>query len=412
MSKPGERGFTWDSEDTYSNSDKIMVAEEKTEVARDELTVKDDVEDYVFLNPRRKRRRHSGSKSSSGHHSHHHKKKKKKTWKKVLISIVCVLLALVLITTGTALLLILKGQGELYTDDVQISAPESLDAVVQEGGDYIVYNGQTYKYNKDVTSLLFIGVDKRDFDIPTAEGAAGQADVIVLMALDFKANKLSMINIPRDTMTDVAIYSASGYYTGMQKQQICLSYAYGDGRESSCANTVASVKRVFYNIPINTYYALDLDGVMAINDSVGGVDVVSPETIEKFKQGESYHLMGKDAERFIKARVHDRPDANELRNKRHQAYANGFFDKVVGNIKDSPTYAVDLYNESAPYSCTNLDVAKVMYMAKEVALNGAPNKQMYSVPGETKIGASGYAEYTVNEKEFYEQFLSVFYTKM
>ena len=48
MSKPGERGFTWDSEDTYSNSDKIMVAEEKTEVARDELTVKDEVEDYVF----------------------------------------------------------------------------------------------------------------------------------------------------------------------------------------------------------------------------------------------------------------------------------------------------------------------------------------------------------------------------
>lgn len=77
---------------------------------------------------------------------------------------------------------------------------------------------------------------------------------------------------------------------GTEKQQICLSYSYGDGKESSCENTVNSVQRLFYNIPINTYFSLDLDGISALNDSVGGVDVVSPETIGEFVEEKAITL--------------------------------------------------------------------------------------------------------------------------
>ncbi len=192
-----------------------------------------------------------------------------KTWKKVLISLACVFTALALIFAGITAFLIIRGQDELFTDDVNITAPDSVDALVQDGGQYIVYNGVTYKYNDKVTSLLFMGVDKRDLNDANDQGTGGQADVLVLMAMDFKNRKLTLLNVPRDTMTDVAIYSAGGYYTGTQKQQICLSYAYGDGKETSCTNTVASVKRLFYNIPVNTYYSLDLDGIDKKTHNVG-----------------------------------------------------------------------------------------------------------------------------------------------
>ena len=128
----------------------------------------------------------------------------------------------------------------------------------------------------------------------------GQADAIVMMAMDFDKNKTSMIAIPRDTITDVAVYSVGGSYAGMRKQQLCLAYAYGDGKESSCENMVASVRRIFYNIPISTYFALDLDGISELNDAVGGVDVISPETIEQFVEGEEYHLVGDEAETFVR----------------------------------------------------------------------------------------------------------------
>ena len=72
-------------------------------------------------------------------------------------------------------------------------------------------------------------------------------------------------------MTDVALYSEGGSYIGTENLQLCLSYAYGDGKALSCDNTVISVSRIFYNIPINSYFSLDLEGIAAVNDSVGGV---------------------------------------------------------------------------------------------------------------------------------------------
>ena len=90
MSKPGERAFTWDN-DVYSTSSGFRVAEEKTEVAKDDKTTKDDYEDYIYKTPKRKRKKSSSLRSS--HHSHHrshhkkrknHNKHKMKTWKKFL----------------------------------------------------------------------------------------------------------------------------------------------------------------------------------------------------------------------------------------------------------------------------------------------------------------------------------------
>ena len=418
MSKPGEQAFTWDN-DIYSTSSGFRIAEEKTEVAKDDVTTKDDYEDYIYKTPKRKRKKSSSHRSS--HHSHrkshrkkhrNHKKHKMKTWKKVLLSVLCVFLGLTIIAAGLTAFMILRGQKELFTDDVQITQPDGIDAMVQDSGQYIVYNGVTYKYNDKVTSMLFMGVDKK-MDEKNIEGTGGQADVIVLMAIDIKNRKLTMMNIPRDTMTDVAIYSVGGYYTGMKRQQICLSYAYGDGKEKSCTNTVASVKRVFYNIPVNTYYSLDLAGLVTLNDAIGGVDVVSPETIEKFKQGETYHLMGYDADRFIEARVHDTAQANDLRMKRQQVYTKSFISKAMTEVKSDPSVALALYNESAPFSCTNITPAKVTYLAQDIATHGSLKTDIINIAGKTTLNEKTQeAEFNISEKEFYEQFLSVFYEKV
>ncbi len=408
MSKPGEHGFTWDNDDAQTGTDDVLRVGEKTQVAKDDRTIKDDLQDYIFMNPRRKKK-HSGKSSS---HKSRRKKRKMKTWKKVLISIACVLMSLVLIMVGTVVFLVFKGQNELIGGEIQITAPDTLDASLQEGGKYVVYNGETYKLNENITSMLFMGVDKRDMDDLGEMGANGQADVIVLLAIDFNNRKLTLINVPRDTMTDVSIYSTAGYYTGMQRQQICLSYAYGDGKESSCENTVTSVRRVFYNIPVNTYFSLDLDGISAINDIVGGVDVVSPETIEQFTKGQQYHLQGMQAERFVRARVHDRAEANILRMERQQIYAKGFMEKVMSEVKENPSTAVSLFNESSPYSCTSLNASRVMYMAQDIAMHGSLNAEFITVPGKSTLNENEYAEFNISEKEFYEQFLSVFYEKI
>ena len=128
-----------------------------------------------------------------------------KRWKKVLLIVGCVLLSLVLITVGTLAILMMKGNGELYTDDIKIVAPEEVPAQVQDDGMYITYKGQLYKYNENITSMLFMGVDKRDIDLTDVNGLGGQADVIVMLAVDFKRGTTKLSAGPRDVVTDVAV---------------------------------------------------------------------------------------------------------------------------------------------------------------------------------------------------------------
>ena len=399
----------------YSASEGIRQTGEKTPVERDETTVHDELDDYKFLKSRSiKRSEHSSHHSSgSDHHHHHHhrrrrRRKKMKTWKKVLLIVVSVILALTLILTGTIIFLVSRGYDELFDVELRIDVPQTVSAQVQDNGDSIVYEGKTYRYNRDVTNLLFMGVDKRSLDDENEEGTGGQADVIVMIAINIKSHKLTLFAIPRDTMAEISLYTPSGTYNGMATKQICLAFAYGDGKETSCENTVSSVSKLFYNIPIKTYYALDLDGIAAMNDAVGGVDVVSPETIGDFTQGESYHLEGREAENFVRVRDKSKVESSMDRLKRQEVYAQSFLNKLQASLKSNPTSAVTLFNESAPYSSTNLTAAKVAYLAKELMFGGGMSPEIITVSGETTLNGKN-AEYKVNDKEFFKQFLSVYY---
>lgn len=401
------------------NDECIRLEGKRKPVKCDEKTINDDINDYVFTKPHKSKKRkvksHSKSKDNenvayaqSGRGRYKSKsRRKKKRLKKVLISIGCVFLSLILLAVGTFTYLFIKGSSELLDGNYNITAPQGVET--QNDGEFVVYNGKTYQYNKNVTNILFMGVDKRELQKTEVQGTGGQADVIVLLAVDTETGKISMINISRDTMTDVTVYSANGGYVGTEKQQLCLSYAYGNGKETSCENTVNSVQKLFYNIPIKSYLALDLDGISAVNDSIGGVDVTSPETIGSFVKGQNYHLEGELAESFVRSRSHESADANTFRMQRQQVYVKQFMDKVISATKKQITTPIDLFNASSPYTCTNLNPSKILYLAQSVVLSNGMSVEMSTVPGESKMGKT-YAEYYVNEGEFYELFLNVFYT--
>lgn len=314
--------------------------------------------------------------------------------------------------TAVVGILLIKGNHELFDNDLLIVTPDSLDADIQDDGQYIVYKGETYKYNKNVTSMLFMGVDKREMQEIETPGLGGQSDVNVLMAMDFKKGRTTMFAIPRDIVTDVAIYTVGGTYDGMEKMQICLAYSYGDGKQKSCENQLASVRRIFYNVPINSYYALDLDGIAAVNDAVGGVDVTSPETIETFTEGENYHLAGQQAESFVRARSHESADANIMRMQRQEIYAKSFMNTVISKAKKDLGIPVSLFNGSAPYSCTNLNAAKITVLAKEAVTGHGMDFEVETVKGSSQMKDETHAEYVIDEEGFFEQFLAAYYEKI
>lgn len=328
------------------------------------------------------------------------------------MAIASVLLALVVLVVAVFGILLINGNHELFDNDLLIVTPDNLGADVQDNGQYIVYKGQTYKFINNITSLLFMGVDKREMQEIETPGLGGQSDVNVLMAMDFKKRTTTMFAIPRDIITDVAIYTVGGTYDGMEKMQLCLAYSYGDGKHKSCENLMASVRRMFYNVPINSYFALDLDGIAAVNDAIGGVDVTSPETIEAFVQGENYHLTGSQAESFVRTRSHESADANIMRMQRQEVYAKSFMNTVLSKTKRDLGVPVSLFNSTSPYSCTNLNPAKITVLAKEAVTGGGMSFDIEMLKGKSEMLDETHAKYTVDEEAFFEQFLSVYYEKV
>lgn len=352
----------------------------------------DDLDDYVYQTP-----------------SKHHKKKMKK-WKKVIIIILCILLSIILAAISALLIAINVGKGEMLDDNKNAIIALPKDIEYFDNGKIITYKGKKYQLNEDITSVLFMGVDEREFEKDDESyGTNGNADVLMLMTIDTKTGESNIISISRDTMAEINTYSTNGNYIGTETKQIALAYSYGDGEEISCRNEVNAVRRLFYNIPISSYLALDLDSISAINDSIGGVTVTSPETIGPFTEGEEVTLMGDLAESFVRSRSHEDLEGNTRRMERQKVYLSAFFDKFVQSTKNNIMTPLDLFNSAEPYMVTNIDVSKVTYLSSLVLQKNFTDFNLRKLEGEMKQGEI-YAEYYIDEEKFFELFLDVYYT--
>lgn len=391
-------------------------------VANTQAPAFDDLDDYVYIQSRKKRRRSSAisplfSKSSRHKHRRHSKKKGMRKWQKIILTVICVILALVIVAVGTVVTLNYKGSEELLKGNnaVNLNLPKNVDSL--DNGQYITYKNKKYRLNENVTSILCMGVDRENLKDADGNpvtvngniGNGGHSDALFLVTLDMESGKTTLINISRETMTDIYIYSAEGNFVETQKAQICLAYAYGNGAETSCENVLLSAQQLFYNIPINSYIALDLEGISEINDTMGGISVVSPETIGPFTAGQTYTLEGDLAQSFVRSRSHEVINGNSLRMERQKIYLQSFADKLIDKTKADLTFPLSLFNSATPYICTNLNASKITNLALSAmrgTYSGEP--EIKSIPGNVKQGEQ-YAEFYVNEKKFFELFLDVYY---
>lgn len=360
---------------------------------------------------------HSHSSSSKGHSSHHSSSKKKKKKKmpiaaKIAIAFLIILLLLPLIGVGTVFFLENRGKSD-FINNMTVQQNENYQEIVE-------YNNHKYKYNEDIVSIAFMGIDKRDLDDNSAIGSAGQADADMVAAIDTNTGKTKIIAIPRDTIVDVDVYSESGIFLHSKEMQLCLSYAYGDGGESSAKNVTKSMSRILYGIPINKYFTLDLNGIAPINDSIGGVTVVSMYDFpdHDIKKGDSVHLTGDLTETYVRRRDMDSVDASLNRTDRQIQYIKAFASQLAPAAINDLGVIRNLYSTASSYSNTDLDISNVTYLATRLLSKGINDFETTSIPGEMKLSdepdATGrvYAEFYPDEEATLQIVLDTFYTQV
>jgi LCP family protein required for cell wall assembly len=298
----------------------------------------------------------------------------------------------------------------------QQTQQEGIDADVekwQEGA--ILYNDEYYVYNDNIRSYLIMGVDSDD-PVETAPDSVsgGQTDAMFLMVVDSENDTLSVISINRNTMTDIAAYDENGMSLGTVEAQICTQHGFGDGKKLSCTRTVNAVKQLFYNIPISGYVAINMGAIPTMNDAIGGVrvkvlqDLSYPEKGVELAAGDVVTLNGKEAYAYLRGRDVNDFDSATDRLRREEQYVINYMNQLKSYAAGDPDQVVQIYDSVSDYLVSSVDFAT---LAEELLNYEFSDDIMYTVPGETQMGDE-FEEYYVDEDEFYDLVIQIFYTKV
>ena len=333
-------------------------------------------------------------------------KKKQKTEKekmskgtKRLVIAAGVLGGIAILLVSTVIILTAVGRNAMTDDGSNIDA-STLGATSEDGG-MIRYKGKLYKYNKDISSVLLIGVDDLDKEtaIHDANENGSQSDVNILAVLDPRSKKLTLISISRDTVCEIEVLDADGNSEGTAKAQLALSYSYGDGAESSCELTTEAVSKIFYDLNIPAYGSIYMDGIVDLVNTIGGVTVTSG--------GKQLKLDGDRAKQYIQYREYT-VEGNNERMQRQSQVIKALVYKMIYMAKSDPKSILDIYGTVKNNATTNLDASKIVYLARQVAkLNF--NGEVQNVPGHSEMGKQGHAEYYIDEEAFFDLILRTFY---
>ena len=362
---------------------------------------------------------HHSSGSSSHHHSsssssHHHSSSKKKKMPlpaRIALGVLIVLLLLIVIAVGTFFVM-------RYLGHKQFQSTVTANTPYQET---IEYNGHTYRFNDDVIALGFMGIDQRQLETAEQTDFVGAADADLVAAIDTKTGVTKVIAIPRDTMVDIDIFTDSGILLRTQQAQLCLAYAYGDGGVKSCESTVAAMSRVLYNVPINRYYALDLDGIKPLNDAIGGVTVTSLYDFTDYgiKKGDTVTLHGDMAEWYVRLRSMDDVEASLNRTERQVQYVKAYANQVLPAVIKDFSVVSNLYSVASDYSATNLTLSNTTYLASQLLSKGVRSFDTFTIEGEMKGSVEDpfvpgiiHAEFYPDEDSVMQIVLDAFYTQI
>ena len=279
----------------------------------------------------------------------------------------------------------------------------------QNGINLISYNGKKYKENASIKSYLFIGVDERDENIVDEDltpGTAGQADCLILLILNEDTNKADILQINRNAMTELDIYDELGAVEKTVTEPVCLQYAYSTGGKRSSIAQRKTVDELLFNISIDGYFTMSLQGIGEINDAFGGVDVTMKNDYTQidpsFIQGSTVHLEGDLATKFVRYRDKSVFNSVQDRMDRQTQYVTSF----IKSLKDKG-------GESLAETLNQFIGSEVITDLNAGELNSLINYEydtdnVLYLPGEMVQGEE-YEEYNVDNTELEKMIIDLFY---
>ena len=197
-------------------------------------------------------------------------------------------------------------------------------------------------------SVLLLGIDNGAYGRDTE---VGRSDTMLLVTVNPKQKKTTMISIPRDSYTEIIAYGTFDK----------INHAYAFGKEQFSINSVQNM----LNVPIDYYVTVDMQGLMGLVDAVGGLEITPVLTFtyeeESFIEGVTRHVDGEAALRYARMRYDD-PEGDTGRQKRQQYVIQKLVEKLLslGSVTKYEEILKTLENSVR----TNFTVEKLFQIAQ------------------------------------------------
>lgn len=302
--------------------------------------------------------------------------------------------------------------------DISAILEQEDDAVMQqtqwEEG-WVRHDGKVYEYNEDILTFLIMGIDKEGTVKESKDAVSGgQADALFLVVANPDDKSIRIIAVNRDTMTDVQMYGYGGTNQTV-KAQIAAQHGFGDGMEKSCELTRDAVSRLFYDLPIHGYAAVNMGAVSRLNDSVGGVTITVPEDMTKVRktwnEGAEITLTGKDAYTYVRWRDTDVFESSRSRLARQKQYLGAFVKQAKAAVKEDITLPITLYSELSKYMVTDITAEEAAYLAGRLLSYEFKSDAVYTLEGTTRMGEK-HEEFYPDADALKDLMIQVFYREV
>ena len=256
----------------------------------------------------------------------------------------------------------------------------------------------------DRVNILLLGWDQsperenEDSSLYRDEENNFRSDVMMLASVDFANKRIQLISIPRDTMA--SIYETTGRW------KINAAFAKGGSVEGDGFEYAVRTVENLLAVPINCYAGVDMQGVKAVVDAMGGVDYDVDVRIElngRVLEEGMQHLDGQQVLDYCRARKRitgtNSAGANSDvgRADRQQRMIFSLFRQL--QQRDQLVNIPRIYESVKPYVYTNMNAEQIAALALfGQGLDADTQLFRYTLPGEmvTKTSFSNASFYVLD----------------
>ena len=316
--------------------------------------------------------------------------------RKIIVAIVAALFAILLFWLVLHLVVSRGLLDEQFGDSGEWGDEEDEQITLLFGED----QDEVYVSDDNVDTYLIIGTDAGG-EFVDEEHSGTLADFLALLIIDNTTEKFGIIQIDRNTMVpmpDLAGVDEDG--EGI-KQQICLAHWYGEDDSQRNDNTMAMVSDLFGYLPIDNYYAINMENMDRVNEALGGVEVTIDTDMTNvdpaFVQGTSVLLTDDQAGKFLRARMDVGEGTNKERMRRQTQYMQKAYNMVMAQLKENPEYVNDLYDSLSDVIQREETGSNLSRMANHIVQY--ESQWILQIDGKTTTGDT--QEDGVEHEEFY-----------